>query len=191
MGPLVERLYEGFAGYECPADLWVCEQCGPEWSSADLRRTPLRSLSLPQLEAVHVMSLEDNAFRHFLPRLVELLLLEGSPVFAFSLAQLRGRTPTWPSAERELVGEFVDGLWTELLASSPANLGYFSDAPTLIDFTYWCDVPLQPYLDRWGNLDTPAAAEHLADLADYMEMMRQPVDPAIRDEVLHWLRRQR
>ena len=120
---------------------------------------------------------------------MEVLLREKSPMFAFSLAKLKGRTPTWPPAERELVGEFVDGLWTELLASSPAELGYFSDAPTLIDFTYWCDVPLQPYLARWTELTTPAAVEHLADLADHMDMMRQPVDPAITEQVLHWLGR--
>jgi hypothetical protein len=43
-------------------------------------------------------------------------------------------------------------------------LGYFSDSPTLIDFTYWCDEPLDPHLQRWQSLTTAAAAEHLADL---------------------------
>lgn len=184
---MVERLYAQFANYQCPADLWVCEQCGPEWSSADIRRTPLRSLPLPQLEAVHVMSLDDNDFRYFFPRLVELLLLQDAPVFAFCLDQLKGRTPMWQPAERGLVLDLVDGLWKALLDSFPADLGYFSDAPTLIDFTHWCDVPLQPYLDRWGDLNTTAAAAHLADLADYLGMMREPVDPAVKDEVRAWL----
>ena len=46
---------------------------------------------------------------------------------------------------------------------------------------------LQPYLDRWGDLNTTAAAAHLADLADYLGMMREPVDPAVKDEVQAWL----
>lgn len=188
MLPIVELLYEQFACFECPAQLWVCEQCGPEWSSADIRRAPLRSLSLLQLEAIHLMSLDDNAFRHFFPRMIELLLIEDSPVFAFSLARLKGRTLTWSPAERELVVQLIDGLWAGLLSSFPADLGYFSDAPTLIDFTHFCDVPLQPYLDRWRNLNTAPAADHLADLAEYMDMMREPVQPAVRDEVLAWLR---
>jgi hypothetical protein len=64
----------------------VCEQCGPQWSAADIRATPLRSLSLPQLVAVHVMSLDDNALRRFFPRLMELMLQTPSPVFDFRLA---------------------------------------------------------------------------------------------------------
>jgi hypothetical protein len=184
---MVAPLYERFGNYECPADLWVCEQCGPEWSSADIRGAPLRSLSLLQLEAVHVMSLADNDFRYFFPRLIELLLLQDSPVFAFSLAQLKGRTPGWQPAENDGVRRLVDDLWRALLERFPADLGYFSDAPTLIDFTYWCDIPLRPHLDRWRALKTDAAAAHLADLADYLGMMREPVDPAVKDEVLDWL----
>ena len=83
--------------------------------------------------------------------------------------------------------DFVDGLWKALLDSFPADLGYFSDAPTLIDFTHWCDVPaaLSRSLGRSGT--TTAAAAHLADLADYLGMMREPVDPAVKDEVQAWL----
>ncbi len=189
MRRIVERLYEQFARYDRPTELWVCEQCAPEWTSAELGRVPLRTLSLMHLEAIHVMSLDDNDFRHFFPRLIELLLLEDSPVFAFSLARLKGRTPSWLPEERDVVRELVDALWDRLLTSFPAGLGYFSDAPTLIDFTFWCDVPLQPYLDRWQELDTPAANEHLADLTEYLGMMREPVDPAVKDQVAEWLRR--
>ena len=73
---MLERLYAAFAHYRLPADLEVCEQCGPEWTVQDIRSTPLRSLSLLQLEAIHLMSLDDNDFRHFFPRLIELLLAD-------------------------------------------------------------------------------------------------------------------
>lgn len=186
---MIERLYTAFAGYGLPADLQVCEQCGPQWSAADIRSTPLRSLSLPQLEGVHVMSLEDNDFRYFFPRLVELLLAEDGPVFAFCLAALRGRVPSWPAPERAAVHEFVAELWTRLLASFPADLGYFSDSPTLIDFTYWCDEPLEEYLRGWQSLATVPAALHLADLLEYLSWIGEPEEPAVTPLVREWLRR--
>jgi len=166
----------------------VCEQCGPEWTARDIRSTPLRSLSLPQLEAIHLMSLDDNAFRYFVPRLIDLLLGEKAPVFAFDLARLRVRVPTWPEPERAAVHDLVDALWHDLLASFPAELGYFSDSPTLIDFTYWCDEPLDPRLQRWQSLTTTAAAEHLADLLEYISYIGEPNEPAVKPLILQWLR---
>lgn len=185
---IVDRLYETFDAYPLPSDLAVCPQCGPEWSEADIRRIPLHSLSLPQLEAVHVMSLDDNAFRHFFPRLIQLLLNEQSPVFAFDLSRLKGRVPSWPTAETAVVTALVDDLWSGLLKGFPANLGYFSDGPTLIDFTYWCDRPLRPQLDRWLALDTEPAALHLADLVEYVFTIGEPAEPAVMPTVLEWLR---
>jgi hypothetical protein len=136
---MLERLYTTFGRYRLPEDLEVCEQCGPEWTVEGIRSAPLQSLSLLQLEALHLMSLDDNGFRHFFPRLIELLLADPAPVFAFDLARLRGRMPSWPEPERRAVHDLVADLWQHLLASFPAELGYFSDSPTLIDFTYWCD----------------------------------------------------
>ena len=106
--------------------------------------------------------------------MIEALLSEFGPVFAFSLASLRGRTPQWPDAEAALVRRLVDTLWTELLGNFPAQLGYFSDAPTLIDFTYWCDAPVPEYLQQWQRLETRPAAEHLADLVDYVYTIGEP-----------------
>jgi len=100
----VERVYQQFAGYACPWDLWVCEQCGPEWSTEDIRATPLRALSLPQLVAIHVMSLDDDGLRHFFPRLMELMLHTRSPVFDFRLADLKDRLRDWQP--RETGGRF-------------------------------------------------------------------------------------
>lgn len=182
----VEDLYTRFSGYPLPRTLAVCEQCGPEWSAADI--PPLRSISLSQLEALHLMSLEDDDFRHFFPRLIELLIAEKSPVFAFDLSRLRGRVPSWPAPEAAAVARLVDDLWQNLLDSYPADLGYFSDSPTLIDFTYWCDQPVQVYLDRWQSIDTVPAAQHLGYLVDWVFTVREPLAPAVKEPVLHWLR---
>jgi hypothetical protein len=171
---MLEPLYTALARYRLPDDRQVCEQCGPEWTARDIRSTPLRSLSLPQLEAIHLMSLDDNDFRHLFPRLIELLLADPAPVFAFDLARLRVRVPTWPEPECAAVHDLVDELWQDLLAGFPAQLGYFSDSPTLIDFTYWCNEALDPHLQRWQSLTTTAAAEHLADVVEYISHVGEP-----------------
>ncbi|WP_319437091.1 hypothetical protein [Mycobacterium sp. RTGN5] len=188
MRAVVEDLYTRFARYPLPHEVVVCDQCGPEWSTDDIRSTPLRSLSLPQLEALHAMSMGDSDFRHFFPRLIELLINDKSPVFAFNLSGLRGRVATWPAPEANAVGDLVDNLWRHLLEAYPGELGYFSDSPTLIDFTYWCDQPLQPFLNRWQTMDTTAAAHHLGDLVDSAFTMREPCEPAVKDQILRWLR---
>lgn len=187
MLPIVDELYRYFARYPLPARIEVCEDCGPEWSAEDIRGTPLREISLLQLEALHVMSLDDNDFRHFFPRLIDALLSEFGPVFAFSLASLRGRTQQWPTDEGALVRRLVDTLWTELLGAFPARLGYFSDSPTLIDFTYWCDAPVGEYLQRWQRLETQPATEHLADLVDCVYTIGEPAEPAVKPVVAEWL----
>ncbi|MBB3605061.1 hypothetical protein FHT40_004745 [Mycolicibacterium sp. BK556] len=188
MTDVAAPLYTAFARYPLPRELAICEQCGPQWSIDDIRSTPLRSLSLPQLEALHVMSLSDDHFRHFFPRLIELLADEKAPVFAFNLRGLRQRIPRWPTTEKEAVGQLVDDLWRRLLAHHPAEIGYFSDGPTLIDFTYWTDQPLQPHLDRWSATGTVAAAQHLGELVEAAFTTREPFDPAVKEQVLTWLR---
>ena len=67
MDAIVAELYRHFARYPFPARIEVCEQCGPKWTTEEIRRTPPREISLLQLEALHVMSLDDNDFRHFFP----------------------------------------------------------------------------------------------------------------------------
>src|SRR5262245_50197554 len=108
----LERIYRQFAAYPRPETLWVCEQCGPEWSADDIRETPLRSVSLPQLVAVHVMSLGDDGLRHFIPRLMDVMVGTPAPVFDFRLADLKHRLPAWEPAEQGAVGGLAEAIWS-------------------------------------------------------------------------------
>jgi hypothetical protein len=184
----VERVYEQFAGYACPWDLWVCEQCGPEWSTEDIRATPLRALSLPQVVAIHVMSLDDDGLRHFFPRLMELMLHTRSPVFDFRLADLKDRLRDWQPRELAAVRQLAEAVWAELLVGYPPALGYFSDCPSALDLLDWCDLPLTAYLDSLLSADSLPAARHLADLLDAVLTRTQPFESASKAMVLDWLR---
>jgi hypothetical protein len=184
----VELIYRRFAGYSLPANLWVCEQCGPEWTAESIRATPLRSLSLPQLTAVHVMSLDDDALRHFFPRLMELMLNTPTPVFDFRLAHLTSRLPMWQPDEREAVRRLAEAIWSERQDAYPCRLGYFSDCPSALDLLTWCDLDLVAHLDSLATSETLAAARHLADLIDAVFTMRDPFTSASKTAVLDWLR---
>lgn len=185
---LVERSYEQFARYRCPDDLWVCEQCGPEWSAEDIRAAPLRSISLPQLVAVHAMTLGDDALRYFFPRLMELMLTTRAPVFDFRLADLADRLPRWRPDELAGVRRLADAVWEQLLHEYPCELGYFSDCPSALDFLAWCDLDLLARLEFLTTTRTEAAPRHLADLVDAVFTTRDPFESASKTTVLGWMR---
>jgi hypothetical protein len=181
----IARLYQQFATYDCPRNLWVCPQCGPEWSAAEIRSAPVQSLSLAQLTAVHIMPLDDDGLRYFFPRLVDLLISEQSPWFDFRLSDLKDRLQEWLPAESTAVRHLIEIVWRELLNAYPAALGYFSDAPSTLDFIDYTDTPLAPFLQQWESLDKLSATRHLAEMVDHVFTTSAPIQP----EVLTWLGR--
>jgi hypothetical protein len=183
----VEESYQQFARYSLPANLWVCEQCGPEWTADAIRATPLRSVSLPQLTAVHVMSLDDDSLRHFFPRLMELMLNTPAPVFDFRLADLTFRLPRWQPDEQDSARRLAEAIWSERLNFYPCRLGYFSDCPSALDLLAWCDIDLVAHMDSLVTADTLSAARHLADLIDEVFTMRDPFTSDSRTTVLDWV----
>lgn len=184
----VEEIYELLARYPLPADIWVCEQCGPEWTAESIRATPLGSVSLPQLTAVHVMSLDDDSLRHFFPRLMELMLTTPAPVFDFRLADLRSRLPTWQADEQQAVRRLAEAVWSQRLDFYPCRLGYFSDCSSALDLLAWCDLDLAARLKLLATAETQPAARHLADLIDSVFTMRDPFESASNATVRAWLR---
>ena len=183
----VDLIYQRFARYPFPANVWVCEQCAPEWTTAAIEAMPLKSLSLPQLGAIHVMSLDDDALRHFFPRLMEVMLQTVEPVFDFRLSDLKSRLPAWQPDELVAVRELSDAVWRQLLDEYPCELGYFSDCPSALDFLDWCDLDLVAHLDSLTTAQTQAAARHLADLVDTVFTQRDPFESVSKTTVLDWL----
>ena len=185
----LERLYRQFSVYPRPTEVLVCEQCAPPNTAArDVLATPLRSLSLPQLHAVHVMSLDDDALRYYLPRLVELMLNTSSPVFDFRLSELKQRIPAWQSAEVSALRQLAEAVWAQLSTTYPVALGYFSDCSSALDLLDWCGLSLTMHLDSLLEGDAVPAARHLADLVDALFTNRDPFETASRPKVLDWVR---
>lgn len=161
----IAHCYRVFGDYPFPARLWICPQCAPNRSAAELARTPLRALSFADLDAVHVMSLDDDALRHFFPRLIELLLVTPAPVFDFRAADVKTRIAGWSAGERAAVAVLAEAVWSELIeAYPPAPLGYCSDCPSALELLDWAGLPWEPHLDELLASEREAAARHLAEL---------------------------
>lgn len=161
-------------------------QCAPDLTAAGLAATPLGALSLEHLTALHVMELDDDALRYYLPRMMELLLLTSAPVFDFRVWDVKIRMVTWTGPERSALQGFATAVWAELLSVYPADLGYFSDSPSALDLVDWCGLPLGDHLD--ALLTGPvAAARHLADLVDAVFTRTTPFKTVSKSAVLNWI----
>jgi hypothetical protein len=92
------------------------------------------------------MALDDDALRHFFPRLIDLMLHTQAPVFDFRLADLKDRLPAWRPEEFMAVRELAAAVWAQLLVAYPLELGYFSDSVSALDLLDWCALPLTSHL---------------------------------------------
>ncbi|MBO0679307.1 hypothetical protein JRC04_17720 [Mycolicibacterium sp. S2-37] len=162
-------------------------QCGAEWSVADIRATAPREVSLSQLVAVHVMSMDDDGLRHFVPRLLEVMQHTPEPVFDFRLADLKDRLPAWRPEESAAVLSWAGAVWAALLADYPADLGYFSDVVSALDLLDWCGLPLARSLDELCAADGVGPARHLADVVDAVLTVTAPFESASKATALAWV----
>lgn len=159
-------------------------------------------------------SVED--FKHFLPRLFELLVVEGDyldpEVLVGKLTY--GEWATWPVEEQQAVLEFLRAWWRAVLSHFPENLA------TIGDYNAWeraaeprlnisaddclcaiaqaCD-DLHPFLDDWTQGRKAAALRHLAAfIADNVASLREERGlkntfwgngPGGAEQVVRWLMR--
>lgn len=153
-----DELYRVFARYPRPAKIDYCAHCVREEDLAALSGLPLRTLGADDvgLYVTKVFSTvgSDADFRHFLPRLLELLARGELDGWTGELLITKVCTHSW---ELERVQDYLMALWTSLLQCHPA-------VPKPHGFlTALCraDRDCSPYL---AALSGPVAALHLADL---------------------------
>jgi hypothetical protein len=120
----VAQLYTAFERYPRPA-AW---EVRPTYAAAHvdparLAGADVRDWSDADLVAIHVLSLPDDALRHFLPRVFEVLLGEQWAAFEFGLSGLKARTLDWPSAERDATDNVLKAAWETLLSTYPTAVG--------------------------------------------------------------------
>ena len=167
----VENLYVTFSTYPLAPHVEGCPHCVGDDDDARLHARPMRQLSAGDLSkfAFKVMSTwgSVNDFRHFLPRLFELLPsgLSGfadTPTVIGKLAH--GKWRSWPPNEVRSVTLYLEALWTSLLRDTPRVVS--SSADELLSGYSQLFDDLSPFLDEWHATTELQASRHLADFVE-------------------------
>lgn len=195
----VARLYEALAVYPLRDRIPFCPCCGSQSEEAGLHEVPLRELS-PSLLAPYARgaawgtwgTLAD--FKHFLPRLLELLAWEdlaghGWPDAGDLFKRLRSfdgvRDPsweTWPESERQAVGNYLDALWRFVTVHHDPVLA-----------SVWDESEARSCPDQHYRYQAGAVLDWLvqaaSDVTPYVRaLVRAPEEPALRNliELIDW-----
>jgi hypothetical protein len=163
----IEGLYATFAHFELTGAVDGCPHCTGPGDDEVLRSKPRRKLEGGDLErfafkAVTTLgSVED--FKHFLPRLLEVLAREGS-VGVTECEIVLGkldytRWEQWPQRQRVAVKEYLSALWRVVL-------GEFPGVQPVDDWVCGigrCEEDMGAYLRTWEEDQGAAAALQLAE----------------------------
>ena len=164
-------LYATFASYPLKRVIAGCPHCVSGADSDALHVQTLNALTADDVRyyATKAMTTFGDAedFKHFLPRLLELLARElaaggAGEDLGFNEAILGGQLAlagyaNWPAVEREAVDRFLDAMWRALLARFPTKL----DAETYLCFLAQF-TGLDRYLAVWRGTRTRTALAHAA-----------------------------
>jgi len=200
----VEDLYRVFAAYPRRAEMESCPCCVGAAEKHTLARVALRELNAPELsryafKAMTTWGAVDD-YKHFLPRILELIALGDNDAFAGLQLELvaskmhYGALTEWPSVERDALRTYIDALWREFLGHDPEM---FSDSAS--EILRGCAHAVgnaQRFLDVWQRNDSFAVRLHLArTIAEHIRPVSDPTDddgpwrePAAYKTFIAWLR---
>lgn len=203
LGEAIEGLYGTFDKY--PLRPWTepCMHCHTEEDEQAIRRRPLRELRPEDLLEFAADSLmtwgERPDFKHFLPRLFEILATVGFPDDYPDTETViggleRGEWRSWPADEQKAIDDFLRAFWRSHLTTLPAA----RETDTVISSIATAVDDMSPYLDCWIELadEVPAAvhfAEFLIDNVMHAALGKRLSNPWLSDrheqeaQVRHWL----
>ena len=167
----IENLYLVFKRYSRPLRADVSPYAGIR--EADIERLasrPLRELQPQDVQAYarHALTTwgDDREFRHYLPRLFE-LLTEGPHCLDVELliGKLDPEWTTWPEDERSALLRFLDALWDWALETYPDKIA----ARDILRGLGALGRDLGPFLERWRHAKSHASGVQLASFVLYEE----------------------
>jgi hypothetical protein len=162
----IERLYTAFAAYPLHNYVEGCPCCISPSDQATIRAKPLRSLTERDLGRYAAKALTTWGtvadFKHFLPRLLELVVTDPAFNEAILASKLqRGQWHQWPHHEREAIGVYLMALWRYVLVCDDLRcLGRSTD--DWLTFIGGIVDELSPFLMLWQDSAVIAARRHLA-----------------------------
>ncbi len=173
MRPAIEDLYLVFRRYGLKSRLEACPCCTTDADQALIHSRSLRALTPDDLE--HYVSKamttwgDEDDYRHFLPRLLELAVEDESRSFwntelilsKLAYAGWRG----WPAAEQRAVESFLSLRWSLGLTQQPRYSLVESDSE--FDAGEWlCGIELAgldttPFVDVWLRMGEVSTFGHV------------------------------
>lgn len=168
----VAALYRTFAAYPFHHPVKGCLCCVSRADQALLASQPLQHLSGSDLGRYTYKALttwgEVDDFKHFLPRILELLNVPQERMALPDLFILFGKLSyahwdTWPEQERQAILNYLLALWRCLLVSDPGAENNPLPAVEFLDGLLDGQIDIMPLLSDWYTIDTPASLSQLAD----------------------------
>jgi len=143
-----------------------CDHCVDPDQVEALRVTPLRQLNPEQLgpflfNAVTTWG-DLTYFKHFLPRLLELVAggaMENWSYPSFLPSRLAQCWTDGTEQERTAIARFLQAWWSATISRQDGPCRP-QDVLEVID---GCELPARPYLDTWSKDTGDAAVRHMAD----------------------------
>lgn len=162
----ISALYERFARYPLPpSSSYSTHTTITEADARALRSRPLRDLTGRDLRKYSMKALttwgDENEFRHYLPRLFELLAIEASWTDVSTLLGKlsTGRWRSWPASEQRAVEEYLAALSRPVIEGTmPFSLAVFALG------TSNAEAPLAPLATAWRTTPGTSPVVQLASL---------------------------
>ncbi|MCE9580580.1 MAG: hypothetical protein K8W52_46095 [Deltaproteobacteria bacterium] len=131
-----------------------------------IRDRPLRSLDGADLSKYAARALntwgDQDEFRYYLPRLLELLVRQPGWTDEATLIQKleSANWRSWPEIEQRAIEAFLRALWMALLSGEVTH----PPMAALVQGVAGAGIPVQPIIDAWTSTAGYDAALQLADL---------------------------
>ncbi|HEX3599172.1 MAG TPA: hypothetical protein VHU84_03465 [Lacipirellulaceae bacterium] len=166
---VIDDLYRVLSPYRIGDEISGCVDCVPAEDSHVLVDKPRASLSVEDLDryAFKAMTTWGNEtdFKYFLPRLLELVLLERLDRFSMPetlFGKLRyGDWTNWPGSERRAIEHFLDAFWLAELQRPVISQDDDSIDTAICALGQACD-DVGRFLMAWSTSSDALAARQLA-----------------------------
>jgi len=174
----IEMLYSVFRTYPLRPHVEGCTHCVDPEDHVRLQSKPLRQLSTDDLSKYSWKALttwgDDRDFRHFLPRILELVAIDNEWWATFNMevvfSKLEiGKWTTWPEREQRAINDYLNALYHYFLLKPLSPEPYVSETYTIDDLL--CAIgqaadDLQPFLTQLSAADTEASLYRIARFID-------------------------
>ncbi len=166
------RLYETFACYPARPAMWACSCCVTREAIVVLTMVPLCSLSKNDLEHYSFKAMttwgESEDYRSFLPRLLELCVLDpgSSSVNIETICRKLeyAQWAEWPQKERQAIINYLLAFWQLLLTHEYYAFG--CSAGDYLEALSQTLEDLSPFLRTWCQSQEAPTLHALADFVN-------------------------